>query len=171
MLHAVYHAKTGQEFYVCKDGDPEKWMWDWQEMLGNLRGDSLKQILPEGTAVAGCCYKEHGDGVQRTGCPSGHFVVTRTDGVEWWLKPNYNKTEVGAHTGSQLNLDQREHDGAQKTFKRLRNDISGPTKLRFAPKAPDWRKTNWRCLLHPKGGKGGRGTIVLIVERRVATTP
>ena len=24
MLHAVYHAKTGQEFYVCKDGDPEK---------------------------------------------------------------------------------------------------------------------------------------------------
>ena len=41
MLHAVYHAKAGQDFYVCKDGDPEKkWMWDWQEMLGNLRGHS-----------------------------------------------------------------------------------------------------------------------------------
>jgi len=171
MLHTVYHAKTGEDFYVCKDGDAEKkWMWDWQELLGQLRRDALRQMLPEGTAVAGCCYKEHGDGVQRTGCHSGHFVVTRTDGVEWWLKPNFRKTEINAHTGRQLNLDQQEHDGAQKTFKRLRNEIYGKTKLRFAPNSPDWRKKMW-WLFHPKGGKGGPGTIVSIVERGDAVTP
>ena len=95
MLRPVYHADVGIQFYVCKGGDPEKkWMWSWQEMVAQLRPDSLQQMLPHGSAIAGCKFKLHGDGIQRTGHDVGHFVVTMTNGEEWWMHPNFKNTDI-----------------------------------------------------------------------------
>ena len=71
----------------------------------------------------------------------GHFVVTMTNGEEWWMHPNFKKSDIAVHRGYGLALDQQANDGTKKTFKRLRNEVHGNMKLHFAPNSQDWRKT------------------------------